>query len=251
MTRWVLSVDLWGTLIDYGDRDAEARWRIREFGNALAAFGYHPPPDELERVIRSSRTNLLAQQRADGVQVPVRDQVRQLIASFGADRDETLIDVLTVAHTHAVLRACPEVLPGAHLALREARARGAHVVLTSNTLATPAEITQQILDGHHLSDLLDDAVYSSQIGFAKPRAEVFAAVAARAGVPLTAVVHVGNDWQTDVLGALHAGCAAVYFNPYDKPLRAPVPQITALTELSDAAVDALATRPDILRAGPS
>jgi FMN phosphatase YigB (HAD superfamily) len=48
---------------------------------------------------------------------------------------------------------------------------------------------------------------------AKPRPEVFAAVAERTGSTLDRVVHVGDDQLTDVDGALGAGCHAVHYNP--------------------------------------
>ncbi|WP_329431207.1 HAD family hydrolase (plasmid) [Streptosporangium sp. NBC_01495] len=237
--RWVLSVDLWGTLITYGDRDAEARWRIREFHTAITDFGYVRTPEQVEVSVRQARAETLDHQRTTGQQLPVREQVKQLLSGLGLADDEPLVDVLVIPHTHAVLRACPDVITGAHAALRQAKKRGAYLTLTSNTLATPAQVTQQILEGHHLSELLDDAVYSSALGIAKPRREVFEAVAARAGVPIEYVVHVGNDWRTDVLGALEAGCRAVWFNPRKRPSRPQAPDIWDLSQLAEAAADAL------------
>lgn len=235
---WVVSVDLWGTLITYGDRDAEAVWRIREFGTVLAEFGHHLPAAQVQEAILTVRADTRRRQRATGEQPPVRDQVEQMLTSMGLPLDERLVDTLLVAHSHAVLRACPELIPGAHGALRTLRQAGARLVLSSNTLATPASVSRLILDDLELTDLFDQTVFSCDVGLAKPRPEMFAAVAAAAGTTLERVVHVGNSVTTDIHGALAAGCRAVLFDPQNKPCPAGVRAITSLDQMPDAVLAA-------------
>lgn len=245
MTPWVLSVDLWGTLITYGDRDAEAAWRAEEFHRVLTGAGHGIGPDRLDRTLRAARAQLLAQQRVTGAQISVHTQVEHLLAVLNVPADPTLADVLAVAHTHAVLRACPAVISGAHAALAHARDLGARIYLNSNTLATPAPVTRQILDQHQLTEYLDGGVYSSDVGYAKPRPEMFRAAADAAGVVVTEIVHVGNDWRTDVLGALAAGCKAVWFNPRHKPSRPEARDITGLAQMPYAAAAAIGILPTV------
>jgi FMN phosphatase YigB (HAD superfamily) len=231
---WVVSVDLWGTLITYGDRDAEARWRLREFATVLAEFGHDLPNDQVCKAVMGVRNHTQQRQRATGEQFPVRDQVEQMLTALGLGRNQRLIDVLLIPHTHAVLRACPEVIPGAHTALWALKQAGARLVLTSNTLATPASVTRLILDDHGLTTLFDHTVFSSDVGLAKPRREVFDAVAAAAGATVEHVVHVGNSVTTDINGALGAGCRAVLFNPRGKPCPAGVRSVTSLNDMPAA-----------------
>jgi len=233
---WVVSVDLWGTLITYGDRDAEAAWRIREFEIVLAEFGHALPTDRVRQAILTVRADTRQRQRATGEQPPVRGQVEQMLTVMGLPLDSRLIDTLLVPHTHAVLRACPELIPGARGALGALRQAGARLVLTSNTLATPASVSRLILDDHDLTTLFDETVFSSEIGLAKPRREMFAAAADAGGVDLERVVHVGNDLITDIHGALEAGCRAVLFNPRGKPSPADLRAITSLDQMLDAAL---------------
>ena len=81
-----------------------------------------------------------------------------------------------------------------------------------NTLATPASVSRLILDDLELTALFDETVFSSEVGLAKPRREMFAAVAAAGCTTLDRVVHVGDSLTTDVHGALDAGCRAVLFH---------------------------------------
>lgn len=231
---WVVSVDLWGTLITYGDRDAEARWRIREFETVLAEFGHHLLAGRVREAILTVRADTQQRQRATGEQPPARSQVEQMLTVLGLTLDERLVDVLLIPHTHAVLRACPELIPGAHSALWGLRQAGGRLVLTSNTLATPASVSRLILNDHGLTPLFDETVFSSDVGLAKPRREMFVAVATAGGAALERVVHVGNSLTTDIHGALDAGCRAVLFNPRGKPCPADIRAITSLDELPAA-----------------
>lgn len=232
----VVSVDLWGTLITYGDREAEAAWRIREFETVLAEFGHDVPDGRVHGAVLAVRADTRHRQRATGEQPPVRDQVEQMLAVLGVGPDERLVDTLLVPHTHAVLRACPELIPGAHTALRSLRRTGARLVLTSNTLATPASVSRLILDHHGLATAFDDTVFSSDIGLAKPRPEMF--LAAAAGADPDRVIHIGNSRTTDVQGALDAGCRALLFNPHGKPCPRGVRAVTSLDQVPHAVLDA-------------
>jgi putative hydrolase of the HAD superfamily len=109
-------------------------------------------------------------------------------------------------------------------------------VLTSNTLSTPGEVHRQLLADLDLAGYFDDLLFSSDLGIAKPRPEVFAAVAARAGTTPGRVVHAGDDWDTDIRGALAAGCRAVYYHPHG-PARPQAPGITHLEQLPTALHD--------------
>jgi putative hydrolase of the HAD superfamily len=234
LESWVVSVDLWGTLITHGDRDAEAAWRIREFETVLTKFGHALPAEQVREAILTVRADTRHRQRTTGEQPPVRGQVEQMLTVLGLSLDRRLVDTLLVPHTHAVLRACPDLIPGAHGALWALRQAGARLVLTSNTLATPASVSRLILDDHDLTALFDETVFSSDVGLAKPRREMFTAVATAGHASLERVVHVGNSVTTDIHGALNAGCRAVLFNPRGKPGPAGVRAVTSLDQMPDA-----------------
>jgi putative hydrolase of the HAD superfamily len=52
---------------------------------------------------------------------------------------------------------------------------------------------------------------SGRLGFEKPGREIFAWTAERLGVPLGAIVHIGDSFAADVEGALGAGMRAIWF----------------------------------------
>ncbi|RQR25075.1 HAD family hydrolase [Burkholderia sp. Bp9143] len=48
------------------------------------------------------------------------------------------------------------------------------------------------------------------VGFAKPEPEIFHAAAATLGVPAAELLHVGDDYHLDIVGALNAGLQAAW-----------------------------------------
>lgn len=233
LAGWVISFDLWGTLITHGDRAAAMDWRVTEFARVLGAFGHALPPSRIRSVVISTDTAAFEEQRAHGTQ-PIPDgQVAGFLNSLGITATAELLTVLVTVHTHAVLRACPQTMPRAHAALAAVAGTGARLVLTSNTLSTPGAVHRQLLDDLDLSAYFDDLLFSGDFGVAKPRPEIFAAVAARAAVAPDRVVHVGDDWDTDIQGALAAGCRALYYHPRAFA-QADVPGITDFDQLADA-----------------
>jgi putative hydrolase of the HAD superfamily len=90
-------------------------------------------------------------------------------------------------------------------ALLAVRARGIWVVVVSNWDVSVLEVLEQT----GLAPLLDGAVSSAAIGFAKPSPAVFEHALALAGARAADAIHVGDSPSEDVAGALAAGIEPV------------------------------------------
>jgi len=104
--------------------------------------------------------------------------------------------------------AAPEawrVFPEVRAVLAALRARGLRLAAVSNF----DRRLPPLLATLGLAEHLDAVVHSTAVGAAKPDAGIFAAAAAALGVPLAAVVHVGDSLEADAAGALAAGARAV------------------------------------------
>jgi putative hydrolase of the HAD superfamily len=95
----------------------------------------------------------------------------------------------------------PEV-PGVLRALRD---RGLRLVVASNWDIS----LHEVLSATGLSELLDGALASAEVGVPKPAPEIFMAALALAGVAPEAALHVGDSPEHDIPGALAAGIAPV------------------------------------------
>jgi putative hydrolase of the HAD superfamily len=93
----------------------------------------------------------------------------------------------------------------AHDTLRTLRARGLALGILSNFDGRLGDV----LAGLGVTPLVDAVVPSGTHDFAKPDPRLFRAAAALLGAPPGALLHVGDDVELDVRGALAAGCRAL------------------------------------------
>ncbi len=127
------------------------------------------------------------------------------------------LDVLTAALLDALrFFAYPDAAP----ALTALRAAGIRTVVVSNW---DASLHERLLETG-LSELVDGALASAEVGSAKPAGAIFAAALERAGT--RDAWHVGDTVREDVEGALAAGLRAVLIArggaPPDVPQGVPV-----------------------------
>jgi len=124
----------------------------------------------------------------------------------------------------------PDALP----LLRELRRRGIKVGVLSNTM-WPRRAHEQIFVRDEVLELIDGAVYTSEIDWVKPHPEAFrAAMAAVGETEPAACVFVGDRPYDDIHGAKSAGMRAVLITNSDVPRFAaaePDATITRLAEL--------------------
>jgi putative hydrolase of the HAD superfamily len=107
--------------------------------------------------------------------------------------------------------------PDAAPLLRELRRRGIKIGVLSNTM-WPRAAHEQIFIRDEILDLIDGAVYTSEIPWVKPHPEAFRAAMRAIGVTEPAgCVFVGDRPYDDVHGAKNAGMRAVLVPNSDVP----------------------------------
>ena len=81
---------------------------------------------------------------------------------------------------------------------------------------------------------LDTIVVSQRVGWIKPHRAIFEATASALGVAPAELLHVGDDWAADVVGAKRAGAWAAYLvtRPQTSPLPSSVPDGSVEADLT-------------------
>jgi putative hydrolase of the HAD superfamily len=121
-----------------------------------------------------------------------------------------------------------EPFPDAVPALRALRAAGVKLVAASNW---DISLHEQ-LERTGLTPLLDGALSSAEVGAPKPDPEIFTRALALAGARPEEALHVGDDLEADVGGALAAGLTPVLIDRDGSLAPAPgVHRIASLAEL--------------------
>jgi putative hydrolase of the HAD superfamily len=87
------------------------------------------------------------------------------------------------------------------------RRTGVTVGVISNSEGKLAELADELGWGERFAVISD----SGLLGVEKPDRRIFEITAGALSVALEHIIHIGDSWQADVLGALDAGCRAIWF----------------------------------------
>ena len=136
------------------------------------------------------------------------------------------------AHRNALGRAAE--FPPHHGPLLRRLAERYKLAVVSNFDYTPTAL--DILELAGVTDLFQTIVVSDEIGWRKPRRDIFDAALSRLGVRASESLFIGDRADMDVLGAQQVGMDAVWINRDGEPLpagiKAPTYEIRDLGELA-------------------
>ena len=187
--------DWGGTLTPWHTIDHEAQW--------LEICARHYPADSAARFAAAAHAA-----EADLWQLAEREQRSATLAEVFAraglgESPELLASYYELWDPHTLTD--PSVVP----LLSSLRGRGIKVGVLSNTM-WPRDAHERVFVRDRVLDLIDGAVYSSEIPWVKPHPEAFRAAMAAIGVSDPAgCVFVGDRPYDDMHGAKSAGMRAV------------------------------------------
>ncbi len=193
-----LSLDLFDTLVDLEISDQPLEEISRALHGAVAEH-LEIDPERFRREARASDEQL-ADERRRGVEIPTELRFRRLLERLGLDV-AGLSERLTEIHMGG-LRRCVR-LPSHHYSLLRRLRERVPVALCSNFTHGPT--ARGILSELHLDAHLDPIVISVEIGWRKPRTELFDAVLHGLGCSPAETLHVGDSLAADVTGAAARG----------------------------------------------
>lgn len=234
--------DLFDTLVRFErDRLPEIEVngkRVRSTaGHLHAVLADHVPGMTLERTYAGLLASWQEAERLRAIdhrEVPARERFAHFFrhleldaATLPAGLDVALIDT----HRRELARAA--TFPAHHRPLLERLARDHRLAVVSNFDYTPTALT--ILEAGGVRELFAAIVVSDEVGWRKPRADIFQAAFRRTGAEPRRTLFVGDRADIDVAGALAVGMDAAWINPGRDPLPPGVPapdyEIRDLAEL--------------------
>ena len=143
------------------------------------------------------------------------DDYAELLRELGVENADRFMDA-----EHDVWRPAHEVLGAAQALLSSLRGRGLKTGLVANSWPDPARLLRADVERFGLADRFDVIVFSEEVGFRKPRPEIFLHALERLGVEPENAMFVGDRLDTDVQGAAQVGMAtvqALWFRADDTP----------------------------------
>jgi putative hydrolase of the HAD superfamily len=207
--------DLAAVVFDYGDTLMRYSYDEATHVQSLAALLDHLGAtgvdgrtlfDEVER-----RLGPALEARGEEGEMDYAELVREALAALDLGVDpEALIPAMRAGHRE--WDGNVSVHPDALALLRGVRQRGLAVGLVSNAL-DPGELMREDMALAGVADLVDFAVFSSELGIRKPHPGIYRHVLDGLGVAPSQALFVGDRVLEDVIGPARVGmrtCLATY-----------------------------------------
>ena len=207
MALRAISFDLFDTLVDLDMEGLPAfevdgalrRGTHPELHRVLQERGPTSFP-ELCRALEGVDRELRDAWAAEGRELPTRMRFEALTRSLGID-DPTLPGALTQAHMRALQGQAST--PAHHAGVLDQLALRCTLALCSNF--SHAQTARDILESARMLGQFRAVVISEEVGFRKPRSEIFHAVLRGLEVEPHELLHVGDRLGADVAGAARLG----------------------------------------------
>ena len=210
-----VTFDLWDTLIkeNPGNSGKVAELRIARLWKYLDDKGLAHSKEDIAEAYRNSG-DFLAMTWSKRRDMSVRDQVLFILTGIDSKLTGKLsvLDLMNIEkeYSDGLLELPPRLLPGAKEALNDIRSKGYRMGLISNTGRTPGTTLRVLMDRMGILSYFDTTTFSNEILMRKPAPGVFTTTLNKLKVVPKTAVHVGDDAESDVLGAKRAGMKALH-----------------------------------------
>jgi HAD superfamily hydrolase (TIGR01509 family) len=206
-----LSLDLWFTTFFHTAEDARG-WDAAR-ARVLRRWLARPPgPALTDEEIAAASREVLTDLRASGHAAVTTDPevvVRAIAARLAAEVVGADGAAGTALSSAGLREHPPRTNPDASELVRALDRQGIPVALVTNSARRAESWASYLREG---SDLPFRVVVSSaDLGVAKPDPTIFREAARQLAVPPAELLHVGDRWELDVVGAQAAGCGAVLY----------------------------------------
>lgn len=217
--------DLFDTLVHFDPTrlpvvEVNGRTVRSSAGRLHAILGGHAPAVTLEACYEALRASWQEAERLRAVdhrEVTASQRMADMLRRVAVDPDACprgFVEALLDAHRAALSEAAD--FPAHYGALLRALRGRYRLAVVSNFDYTPTAVG--LLRGAGVADLFDTIVVSDEIGWRKPRPEIFEEALARVGVQAGEALFVGDRADIDVVGAQRIGMSVAWVNRDAAPL---------------------------------
>lgn len=209
-----VTFDLWDTLIQEvpGGTAKVSDLRVERITQVLNEGGHRFSGEEVREAYDKTGT-FLEFTWAKTRDMPVRDHILFLLncieCRLASRLSEKEFSDIEKVYSECLLERPPLLLPGAKEALEAVHEQGYRIGLISNTGKTPGSALRVIMKNLRILEYFDTATFSNEILARKPAEIAFRVTLENLRCLPRSAVHIGDDPDKDVEGALSAGMHAI------------------------------------------
>ena len=205
-----LTFDYWDTLYEGGALPERVALRRTAVGALLGAYGRALPEEQLRTLYEESGREAERWWSEDQRGYTTNERLHWILERAAVKPREGCEHVAAAADAvdNALLMLPPAMLPGAWQMLRTLRRHYALAVISDTGFAS-GRAQDRLLEKDAARKFFSTTIYSMDVGHAKPRPEIFRRAVETLGVEPHEILHIGDNENTDVRGALAAGFRAI------------------------------------------
>jgi len=208
----LVTIDCWGTILeDNSEWDGILLGHVHRV-LAASAGGAWTLKDSLA-AFRQEASGFSATLSAESRTPSISSRIASLFGGAGVPLLPENVEDLRNAFEGVILSPPPKLVQGVELFLRRVKAADVHVCLVCNTGWFSSHAIVRALQHHDVYSCLDRFLFSDEVGVAKPSPHIFNRARDLFNCPGECAVHVGDNLQRDVTGALESGQRAIHFHP--------------------------------------
>ena len=206
-----LSLDLWFTVLYYGP-ERDQQWREDRARLLRDSLRLRSGQQIEQRKVEEAIDSVHARLRSKGTE-PITLDPGTLVPLYAGVLDAELtipLDEFTRTYSSVGLREHPPIAnPEAIAVVRGLTERNIPVMAITNTARRGSTWQEYLRDQVGLE--FCHVISSCDCSAVKPDPAIFQEAARRTGVPPSEILHVGDRWELDVVGALGAGFGAMLY----------------------------------------
>ena len=210
-----ITIDLWNTLISNTAEDARRFHKARTNG-IVEAFVAEGMIIEEEQV--GEALDLCYKRCWDSwtknVDLTSQEQMEILMSLLpgGAEVSPYSLERIEKAYTEAVMESPPALIEGSAEILDYLEKQDYKLGLICNTGRSPGRVLRKLLKQHRVLHYFDVLTFSDELRIRKPDPRIFLLTLKKLESSPSDSVHIGDELQTDVIGAKGAGMTAILFD---------------------------------------
>ena len=205
-----ITFDYWDTLVEGTVERERTQMRRGAFRELFAELGHELSYEDVAVLHKDVARDLDRWWRDEQRGYRTEEAVTHLLSKRGIALPKDDERVVRTARfiDHTLIEHPPELLPGAFDVL-ERLARRFRLAIVSDTGIASGAAQDRVLELRNIRRLFTATIYSADIGWAKPRKEIFQAALNELATPPAATLHVGDIERTDIVGAIGMGMRAI------------------------------------------
>jgi len=213
-----ITFDLWNTLIYNSPQDnlKYKNERIDGFHSVLKQTGRNVFREEIEKAYDKS-FEIYKPIRDRNADISTREQVQIILECLGnpefQDLAEDVLSELEKVLANTIFSELPSLVEGSEETLSYLDKKNYKMGLICNTGRTPGKVLREVLRRRNIIRFFRVLTFSDELKIRKPNPEIFLHTLKSLNTSPTTALHIGDELESDILGAKRCGMRAGWISP--------------------------------------